>query len=351
MYPNYSLYPGGAFMMCESVSEFDDAVRPPESAVDKQQKDEMIREINDKDPVLRVISKLGPVYEDLIHPLLNMPYGEEGDNVSDVVNKFEKIADAASNAVNALRCIVVKQKGMLDLYNDPANSPIMDSFNNHVGLFMKKTEAIRHQGIEHSRFNYNAMPAFVSMWDVRNFVQLFVNRPELLDDIVLANTLRPFYGEEYGRQSGIVRSFDGLIDLVDCIYRDSERMSRLEAVESQSIDFNDLMSSQRYNNAEERPYRGDHDEILRSFLRLASTTLRNISMSCFDSICSITDGEGVVDTNVINAMKVAMMRTVNIFAIGTVVAMTMATMLRKNVAHESAIKDYTALLLNTLKTV
>lgn len=347
MYPNYSLYPGGAFMMCESVSEFDDAVRPP-GPVSAQQSTEMIRKAHNKDPVMWVIGKLGPIYEEQIAPLLNMTYGDEDINIQ--IGKFERVAEVASNVANIIRCTAVKQKAVLDLYNGP-NSPTMDSFNHHIGLFMKNVEFIRQQGIEHSRYNYNAMPAFNNMWETRSFVNLFSNRPEMLCEPIMASTLKPFYGENYGRQNRIVRSFEGMVDLISCVYKDMDRMARLEAVESQGIDFNDLMSGQRYGNPNERPYRGDEEDMVRVLLRLISHTLRNISMSCYDSICSITDSEGYDIQKAAESMKVALMQTVNIFAIGTVVVMTMATQLRECVAHENAIKSYTELLLNTLKTV
>ena len=70
MFNDVTLYPGGAFMLCESIGEFDDNMPAPAPAA-------VPSDWNAEDPVIKLISKMKPIYDQRIAPLLNMNYSYE----------------------------------------------------------------------------------------------------------------------------------------------------------------------------------------------------------------------------------------------------------------------------------
>ena len=347
MYPKFTLYPnGGAFMMCESVSEYDSNMHPPETT--ESQRTELHQTSQQMDPVLYVINKLKPAYDRFIIPMLNMGYDADED-FSVTVSKFEHIASGASIMVNVMRCVMIKLKAMLDYYTGPY-TPIQDKFNSHMGIFMKNTHTIRQQGVEYCRYEYSAIPAFSNTWDIRTLMNLISNRPELLDGPIFASTLKPFYSDDCSYESGIIRCFDGMVDLMQCVYEDSDRMARLEATEGGSVTIGSLLSADRFRDSEPHKAITDQDAMVQNYLKLASRILRDTSKRCYVYICDITDGD-YDSTKVSDAMRFTLMRLVNLFAVGTIVVMSMATSMRVQISKENALNAYTDLLLNLLKTI
>ena len=96
LFPHYSLYPGGAFMMCESVEEFDLAVQqsPVPDTVPKYES---------LDPLTQTMTDLNLIYQELIQPMCNQDYTEEYD-VAELCTRFDEASKQTTQVVNRLRC-------------------------------------------------------------------------------------------------------------------------------------------------------------------------------------------------------------------------------------------------------
>lgn len=126
-------------------------------------------------------------------------------------------------------------------------------------------------------------------------------------------------------------------------------MSRLEETNTCKISFSDLM---RACSETESDTCRESTRTCKSFLlRLLSNTCRDVSQCCYSAICDLTAGGEIDHGCMSECLQSCLMKTVNLFAIGVAVVLTYATSLRGHIAYENGITEYTAMLLNTLKSV
>lgn len=346
MFPRYTLYPGGAFMLCESIDEVDVNIPTPQPPMNTAVKQAAVA--MDDDPVLKVVNKLGEVYRKDVTPLMNMSY--EYEDVSTAVAALEQVSQSASHMVECLQKRISKLVANLaalnlTLYEDPV-------FNSHLGLFMKKYDAIHRQGLGSYEYSYSAMEAFRSSWNVDGIIAVLENQPDLMNDIVFMSDMRAFMGGDSSEP--ILQVFESFPDLIECIYNQSERMARLEAVQNRTLNISHLMARNRRSELDASPCDSTGDEItqfMKRFFRIMSVTLRSIMKECYSTECDLLDGTiPVADAGCAVQFRKILAKCVNLFAIGTMISMYMATQARGVIAEKRAIGEYAKLLVDTLKS-
>ncbi|MCM1532731.1 MAG: hypothetical protein NC114_10745 [Ruminococcus flavefaciens] len=341
MYPAFTLYPHGGFMMCESVSEFDTNVQPPAPAIEPIK---AVARLNEIDPVVKAISKLKDIYEQRVVPMLSDTYDLE--HPENAVDRFDRLIGDVNAIVNTLRCMVVKMEALNNYYDGP-NTPIYDSFRPHTGEFMLNANKIRQQGVEYSQYSYHCLPAFRSFYDTKAVVSIMLQNPQIMESVIFGSHLQAFLGEY--DDTKLTKTFEGLIDMMKCVFEDPARMSRLEALQTTRLSFSDLMRS--CSEVESDVCRESTRNCKTLLLRLLSNTCRDVSTCCYNAICDLSDGGEIDHGCYSECLQSCLMKTVNLFAVGVVVVMTYATNLRMHIAAENGITEYTAMLLNTLKSV
>lgn len=345
MYPNFTLYPGGAFTFCESVGEFDDNVQYP---VPDEAPEKVVACIDVADPVIVAISHLTPVYENHIVPLMSMEYGFE--NVNDGIAKIETISTAMSCSVNALLKEIGSMTGTLRIAR---NSGGLDRipFDAHRGFFMRNAAKVKQQGIETFMCRYGAIPAFIHKYEVGSLIDLMDRVPEVVDDIILSGTLIAVCPETLHR---IADTFEGTIDMLKCVYKQSDRMLRLEEENNYRLTFNELIGTRDWECCDDKcnVYYSDnrYDAMSRRFFRCASRYLRDTAKECYDLQCKLVDG-ALDSMGFAEHVPALLARCINVFAIGTALMVHIGYDIREYRAVRAGIAEYTDLLLNTLKTV
>ena len=157
LFPHYSLYPGGAFMMCESVEEFDLAVQQTATA---NPVPDTVPKYESLDPLTQTMTDLNLIYQELIQPMCNQDYTEEYD-VAELCTRFDEASKQTTQVVNRLRCLLVKQMGMFGYLNHIGRSRyIYEPFFNMVGNFLTKREALKKAGMSQYHYEYYSMPDF-----------------------------------------------------------------------------------------------------------------------------------------------------------------------------------------------
>lgn len=370
MYPCFSLYPGDAFVMCESIGEFDQNVPLPSAAVKRVDTGETVQPADVQsplthntervvrfdpsfDPVLMTIGKLQPLYDEKIKPLLNQDYSLSELSMAERIERFENVSSIVSCAVNLIRCILVKQVALLNYYTGP-QSPVNESFMTHLGTFIKNADYISQQGYDSYECSYHALPLFTNDWSMKGFVTLIANQPDALNAPIFMKNLRSVLSDFDGSAQSIVNTFDSLVDMIGCIFGDPARMSRLEATNRETVSFRGLLSEARYTIPDATPTTVGECctvDMYRVYMCLASKILKDISSCCYEAVCELSSGEEVDLEQYSECLHDNMMKCVNLFALGTAVSMTYATRLRYFVAREKTVKEYTEFLLNLLKAV
>lgn len=341
MYPAFTLYPQGGFMMCESVSEFDTNVQSPRPAIDTK----AVAKLNEIDPVIKAIDKLSGIYHQRVVPMLSDTYDLEDPPMA--VDRFDRLIGDINAIVNTLRCMVVKLEALNSLYERDSESPVYDSFRPHVGYFMLNANKIRQQGVEYSQCTYHRLPAFGSFYDTKQLVSIMLQNPQIMEGVIFGNYIQAFMGEY--DDSKITRTFEGLIDMLKCVFDDPARMSRLEEINTRKISFGILM--QTCSDSESDACRESTRSCKTLLLKLLSSTCRDVSQCCYNAICDLTSGGEIDHGSMSECLQSCLMKTVNLFAVGVAVVLTYATSLRGHIAYENGITEYTAMLLNTLKSV
>lgn len=344
MFHSFTLYPGGAFMMCESVGEFDENVPlPTPQETPAAVMAPMVEQCDD--PVIKTTAVLSAVYERSIVPMLSMDQTFDGEDAQAILHKLETISTGISDIANSLRKSIGKLSGMVRVFGRDESEYATETFTSHLGFFMKNASTVKRQGIEFSEYSFNAIPAFQSTWRIQGLVTALHNTPEMLDEILYAATLNKLVGGDSDR---VTDTFESTIDILRCVYSDPERMSRLECRLTRRIAFDDLLGNRRYCG--EVCACDDSDKVCRKMYCMLSENLRSICRQCYDMQCQVIDGDLEAGEFTRNVAKL-LSRSVNLFAIGTLLAMAVATQLREVVAYKQGVDSYTKLLLDTLKTV
>lgn len=330
-------------MMCESVGEFDENVPLPTPQEDVNTVMAPMAEHID-DPVSKTIAELSVIYERSVVPMLSMDQNY-GDDPEESMHKLETISTGIGDIANGTRKMVGKLHGLLQLLGTSDSDYTTLSFATHLGYFMKNAQTVKRQGIEYYEYSYDAIAAFQDFWRINNMITAISKSPEIMDTILGSTMLGALLGSNNDKISS---TFESTIDLLRCIYTDPDRMARLECSNTRKLSFDNLVECRRY--CEPVCQVGDSVKVCREFCWMLSTDLRVICRQCYDMQSLIVDGEMDAGEFTRNISKL-LARSVNLFALGTMMAMTMATTLREVVAQKNAVDAYTKLLLDTLKTV
>lgn len=345
MFTNFSLYPGGAFLMCESVGEYDDNVQLP---VPSTAPTEVVNPIikDGDDPVIKTLAHLTPVYERSVVPMLSLEMDYDEYDPTDALSKVETVATGISDIAYHLRKEISKMAGMARVIDKANNDVVTEQFAAHLGTFMKNSAIVKQQGIESFEYSYQSISAFNDTWPIRQMLGFIETNPGTLDEILYGPSFSAMMGDYASR---ISTTFESTVDLIRCVYTDPERMSRLECRNTCGSSFDMLMSCQG-EGAFSTSRESTADQMFSSFMRILTTNVRYIAQHCYGLQCRIVDGT-VSAEEFANTIRPLLARCVNIFAFGTIVAMCLATLLRKVAAEKRGIDQYTKLLLDTLKTV
>jgi len=345
MFHNFSLYPGGAFMLCESVGEFDENVPLPTPKETPAAVMTPMVEQGD-DPVIKTIAKLSAVYERTVEPMLTMDQTGDIEDTQGTLHKLETISVGISDIANNVRKSIGTLSGMVRVFTSANADYAEESFASHLGLFMQSTAIVKREGVASTEYSYDTLPIYERMWKMNNLISALHSTPEVLDDIIYASTFDALIAGDSERTFDI---FESTIDMLQCIYTNPERLARLQTRVTNKIEFDNLVKSRAWAE-ESNCQQADNDKMCRQYACTLSTSLRKVSQSCYDMQCRLVDGtltSGEFSTTVRRLLS----RCINLFAVGTLVALTLATELRAIIAKKQEVDEYTKLLLSILKTV
>lgn len=348
MYPSFTLYPGGAFMLCESIGDIpyhpvegEVAVTPadvnPRGGVVAQKI--MEKPDIDEDPVVKTISKLSKVYETHVKPLLSMNYTYEDPN--DAIFKLEQISSSANTAIMALHRQLVKMSCIVGTFSSRPILITRVNFDSHLGYFMKNATRVHQEGIETYPYEYSNLPAIADIWVIRELGALFYSNPELLEVLHTSATLGPVM-----RESPFTKSFDGFADFLQCVFENPDRLMRLESKCSYNFQFDYLLNTAKNMDCDSS---GCSDSFVKGTANLMAMTLKKVCRTCYDLECAIVDG--TVSSEIYQSQVTPVLYSIlNIFGFGMMVTLSLAYEARAVYAQTKALEEYTNLLLTTLKT-
>lgn len=352
LFPHYSLYPGGAFMMCESVEEFDPAVQQTATV---SQVPDTVPKYESLDPLTQTMTVLSLIYQELIQPMCNQDYTEEYD-VAELCTRFDEVSKQTTQVVNRLRCLLIKQMGMFGYLNHVGRSRyIYEPFFNMVGNFLTKRDALKKAGMSQYHCEYYSMPDFYDPYLFSTAIEMVNTGNLYLDGMLYLDQVKNVL-MDYGSSRMIPDS-----TAIEFLTRMFESETSQEQLVYCDITLDDLFREYEYEmstSAQRCPESVDRYSTLglgKQFLCMASKVLRHTCQDSYNAYCDLTSNQ--MDRMVVAdpiysisdyhlKLKNLLYRCVNLFAIGVMVALCNACQLNEVKFRRDAVEFFTKNLLD-----
>lgn len=349
LFPHYSLYPDGAFMMCESVEEFDSTVRQNEGPnsvpmvmLDGMQKSESL------DPLTKTRTLLTAIYREIIQPMCNQDYAEEYD-VAELCTQFDKASKQTTQVINQLRCLLVKQMGMFGYLSHVGRSRyVYEPFFNMVGNFLTKREALKRTPLSQYHFEYYAMPDFNDPHMFSAMIEMVERGNLSLDDILRFDIVKSAI-TDYGSVNAISDSY--AVEFLNHMFDSDESQERFVYFDVALDDLFREYECEMVDNAQ-RIYNGmdRYSMLSKQFLCMASKVLRRTCQDSYSAYCDLVGDQTSRIDDYHLKLKNLLCRCVNLFTIGTMVALWNANQLNAVKFERDSVEKYTQELLEWVKT-
>lgn len=337
---NYSMCPGGAMMICESISEYDANVAAPPAPAPEV----VIKQAEEMDPVVKVKGKLGEIYKTQIEPLLSMSL--DGSRSGEALTiDLDRLNYIVSTVFEKLVMMAVKASCISKAFNGGDKELLKLEFNSHRGLFIRKSETVHQQGIERFSYNQTNFPG-VCDWSTERVINDVISH---LDEYSNSTITKEIIVGMQGADTGSLgKSFTGFRDFNDCVFSDFDRYARLETSFNDTLDFDWMI---RQENLErcciDEPGRY---ETVTKLTCCISQFIRKTKCSIYDMSNAIIDGNMTPDWYQCEVKKI-ITNMYNLFTVATIYIFREAYRVRNALEYKNAVKNYTDLLLKTLKTV
>ena len=348
MYPPISLYPGGAVMLCEDVSEYDEnlplPVRPEDPPDEPVQVANSVtpepvpcvphrlRKFEDLEPTRMVFRMLEPTYRERIVPMLATTY--EYQDREQAIALLNDLAEAASEIVTTVRCALVKSFVIAETFDE---NDARASVETHMGFFLRHSAEIA-RSTSGSRIHTHRRLEPVFWPNAARVTDAMLGDP-CMENIVDGSVIQLRVGEH-----PLATAFDGFEDFLRCVFEDMDRRARMEVEIAETLRIDELMKptdccgTNRLVINKIRP-------TIAALLREASLILRNVSRMCYDWTTDLIYGDP--DHAIFgDRARRAMCQLTNIFALGTIMSMACADVVEELIGRAEAINDYVGELVD-----
>ena len=336
MFNTYSMCPGGAMMICESISEYDANMPTPPAPP----AEDVFKASVEMDPVVAVKSELGKLYNDMINPLLTLDVSGK-QNAESMIRDLDFTSQAISKVMEKLYIMVLKKNAMCRGLNGYQNSFIKSEFLAHRGEFIRNASKVHQQGIESFNITTTKFPA-VCDWDTERIVlDVIDNLDEFSNCTIISDQITALVGAS----CSLAKSFRGFRDLNNCLFSDFDRFARLESTSTSNESFDYMLRDECHYVKEPN----DNDTCCRITAPI-SRHIRKSKCSLYEMSCAVMDGTMTPDWYNCE-MKRIINSTYNLFTAVTIYIFKRAYDIRNAMEYKQAIDNYVQLLLKTIKSV
>ena len=316
---DFTLIPGGAFMMCESISEFDENV-PAQTAEPTPEEIKRVEAVGMRtDWIISTTNDLGEIYRSKVMPLMSMELNPV--DVTDTVALAERIGVLTGEIIECLQKVFMRVRSAYDyLY---ANSKVKEDYvfgavKDHLGIIIKNMETIRRNGYDHMSTLYRYHPVY-GAYDTDRVIKALLSAPDLLKDSVIdQKTIMQFVGMD----SPLITNFSDVQDLLNVTFNDPNRRARQERVETRTYVIDDII---KYHIAPDNGITCDNNSTNCMFMKHMSHVLRKVKQKCYNlqvEMSEVGASGNAEHTN--RCMYTCGVSVVNTFILGTLLILGMA---------------------------
>lgn len=344
---SFTLYPGGAFMMCESLSEFDANASDADTVVNTippQEQQKMISDCCDGDIVVSTLNALGDTYDNIVRPIMSMELVSY--DYKEFAEKAQTIGNAATNLTDRLRKLCVEMKTIEELFSVRCGGSVdfmYGDLKTNLAFFIKNMSRLKQLGYGNTSYNNIHHPAF-AMWATNRFARTMLANFEAFHNNIIDMDI---YASMSG-DSTMKTSFESILDMMNTMFHNPERRIRQEQVCVDIIDIGHLIQYDLGND--DRPVRADSSECeYRTIINRLSAVLRTIKQRVYNIQVDMLDKTGTPSDEINKSLYEMCTMLTNIFIVTTVVLISYAYTINGYIAKRDAIASYVRSAMSALK--
>lgn len=357
---DFTLYPhGGAFMMCESISEFDENIptpKPPENiaAAVQSAAEHTNNDILYTEPVAYVRLELAKVFNGPIKSILTMPL--DYHDAMDKAEAFHALCSYMKEIVEPIQRITYSLIGLCNLVGteyEQARAYIYEPIKSNLGFFIKNASRIREEGYGTVNLSDSNHPAICSYNARRTFSHLLHSKDVLKDHIIDNQTLDTF--DEPYNSNKITNYCTDIMDLLNTIFNNPEKFLRQEVQSHSTNDISDIIRYQIDYSPEEAHNRPvdccSHDCIsLQEMMRCISHMVRKIATKSYNvQVNALDNGNENSDTDINKDLFHMGTFVVNMFIISVMTILYFAYICQNAIREYNYVSIYVADVMRNLK--
>jgi len=342
---NLSLCPGGAFMMHEDASEYDQNVAPKE--VSAETRAAAVANSMSRDPVIDLITATKPYYE-MIKVLEEINL-EPIDNV-EAVRDLGVISATASDIAEMLRRNLIRRRAESEYMNTNNVGWLYDSFLTNAGVLLRNKDYIVNAGYGKYTLTSRQLSDAIMLWPISRMIMSYLSINTRMPEYPLNIRSLDTYA---GKEEPVLRRFSSLSDFFNCIYYDIERLYRLENEQRRTGDLLELFDNVAWRS--NRPTAvadgalGD-PVIYPTFISWISERLRDIKQTSYAMQCDVLDDDVLLKREQYHKSTRAMISTVyDMFTLGMLFLITSAYEIRAMIDYRQCIDTYIAGILEKIR--
>lgn len=341
---SFTLYPGGSFMMCESISEFDPNVEPDEQSAQPVVAGEMYKSPEacitnryDGDYLNSLLLQLKSIYATDVSYLLNLNMETYDEGM--VAALLENIGNATNRIATNLRSIAVEARTMYNMVhnNQTRTDYIYGPIKNNLGMFVKNMQKISRLGYDSMYYTVTEHPTF--RYASQRLVLTIIENPELISGVIDTHTLDSLIDSSV---SEFDKYFESTVDMMDVFLGDDpSRRVRQERQDHRSFYISDFI---QYNLSDGMSHNIASDNAgsdgFCKFMGYLSTTLRHIKRKVYDMQTELLDDNQRLFKHLNEDVYELAKASVNMFILSMIFLVSIGYDVNQEISTHIAIENY-----------
>lgn len=340
MFLDFSLCPGGAFVMHEDASEYDPNVAPPVE-MHRQVVQNAITHCDNYDPVMKLLNKTRDTYDRLSElGSINL----EPEDEREAVGSLDMVAGTATEVVNRMCKCLVKQRAMSSFISFDNIEWRYDSFITNAAVLLKHRDAIYRAGYDKITIT-SSQQEFISSYDVQTAFAFYSNTiPDMPEYPITLDNIQKFSSNKH-----VLSRFASIGDMFQCMYHDTERLVRLEYTDTHTETLDSLFEQVAWNP--NRPIRANDDSVTyTSMIQWASRLLRIVKRNVYNMQCEILEADHTLSIDYYHKVTRSIISAVySIFTWSMLWLIANAYAMRGVYNYRRGIDQYVEMIMNKIK--
>ena len=336
---DFTLYPdGGAFMLCESLSEFDPNVEDQKmSDVEALPNEELQKQFvvdtkGCRDFVELLLRQMKDTYDNTVVPLSNLQLSEQLD--SDIASNAEMIRTAATTIADCIHLSSATIHTLQRYTNgDRAIDTTMSGLDQIAGIYMKRKADIIRDGYDsvkvvsrgHPFFNYSSIQVAKKLMDMKDVLK---------SGILLSNQI-----DVINSDSSFQTYFTSITDMLDVVFNHYDKLVRQENTRVHTCNISDYFKYKSEISCCD-PVAGCPPVEECNFMKFLSHVVRKTKQKMYQIQCELADHENNDIAYYNKCMYHSASMLYNIFALGVMMLLPMAYNINNFISEKESVDQH-----------